>query len=241
MANPDVNDPRPVLRQELSRVFQNQRVVRAFEKIFDLVPPEFINQQNQIDTINLIAELGTAQANVAVDAVMRLASAIETLAMAPPPQPVLTAPPTALVGLTAINGSAETAMPSDAAPALNQAIVAIWTALHTFAAAGNKVAQFDSTGETYVEWKKNAVHKAYLGLASAIFGGGSDNDYAIDATTGNIRLGTGGVEAGRFDQSAVADDTRFLVYDVTAGTVVRVTRGAANSGGAGFRLLRVPN
>lgn len=45
------NDPRPVLRQELSRIFKNQRVIRAFEKIFDLVPPEFINQQDQIDDL----------------------------------------------------------------------------------------------------------------------------------------------------------------------------------------------
>lgn len=43
------------------------------------------------------------------------------------------------------------------------------------------------------------------------------------------------------DQSSTADDTRLLVWDVTAGALVRVTRGAANSGGAGFRLLRVPN
>lgn len=47
-------DPRPVLRQELARVFKNQRVVRAFEKIFDLIPPEFINQQEQIDEIFLL-------------------------------------------------------------------------------------------------------------------------------------------------------------------------------------------
>lgn len=44
-------DPRPVLRQELARVFKNPRIVRAFEKIFDLIPPEFINQQAQIDVL----------------------------------------------------------------------------------------------------------------------------------------------------------------------------------------------
>lgn len=40
--------------------------------------------------------------------------------------------PTALVGLTAINGTATTAMRSDAAPALNQAIIPTWTGAHTF-------------------------------------------------------------------------------------------------------------
>ena len=54
----DINDPRPVLRQELARVFKNQRVIRAFEKIFDLIPPEFIDQQQQIDDLSaLITEL----------------------------------------------------------------------------------------------------------------------------------------------------------------------------------------
>jgi hypothetical protein len=48
------NDPRPVLRQELARVFKNQRVIRAFEKIFDLIPPEFNNQQDQIDQLFII-------------------------------------------------------------------------------------------------------------------------------------------------------------------------------------------
>lgn len=41
--------------------------------------------------------------------------------------------------------------------------------------------------------------------------------------------------------SATADDTDLLLWDVTAGTLKRVTRGAADSGGAGFRLLRVAN
>jgi len=40
--------------------------------------------------------------------------------------------PTALVGLTPINGTATTAMRSDAAPALDQSIAPTWTAKHTF-------------------------------------------------------------------------------------------------------------
>jgi hypothetical protein len=48
-------------------------------------------------------------------------------------------------------------------------------------------------------------------------------------------------QVAKFDNSTTADDTRFLVYDVSAGALVRVTRGASGSGGVGFRLLRVPN
>lgn len=56
-----------------------------------------------------------------------------------------------------------------------------------------------------------------------------------------LGFATGGVERARLDASATADDTALLLYDVTAGSVKRVSRGAADSGGAGFRLLRVPN
>lgn len=44
----------------------------------------------------------------------------------------LFANPTASVGLTAVNGSASTAMRSDAAPALDQGITPTWTGTHTF-------------------------------------------------------------------------------------------------------------
>lgn len=59
--------------------------------------------------------------------------------------------------------------------------------------------------------------------------------------SGVIQLVVNGVEVARADASAVAADTRLLVYDVTAAALVRVTRGAVDSGGAGFRVLRIPN
>lgn len=40
--------------------------------------------------------------------------------------------PTAVIGLNAINGTAITAMRSDAAPAISQSIIPTWTGLHTF-------------------------------------------------------------------------------------------------------------
>ncbi|MDQ7778188.1 MAG: hypothetical protein RDV41_00570, partial [Planctomycetota bacterium] len=45
------------------------------------------------------------------------------------------ADPTATIGLSAVNGSATTAMRSDAAPALSQAIIPTWTGTHTFSNA----------------------------------------------------------------------------------------------------------
>lgn len=49
------------------------------------------------------------------------------------------------------------------------------------------------------------------------------------------------VDAAQFDASKTSGDTRFLLYDVTAGTMKRVTLGAADSGGTGFKVLRVAN
>lgn len=68
-------------------------------------------------------------------------------------------------------------------------------------------------------------------------------DFEIRAQdSGNLNFYAGaGVAAARFDPSAVADDTRLLVFDVTAAVLKRVSRGAVDSGGVGFRLLRIPN
>lgn len=48
-------------------------------------------------------------------------------------------------------------------------------------------------------------------------------------------------DAAEFDDSTTAGDTRFLLYDVDNGILERVTVGAADSGGAGFKVLRIPN
>lgn len=54
--------------------------------------------------------------------------------------------PSASIGLSAVNGSASTAMRSDAAPALSQSIVPSWTGIHTFtsASAGARIVLQDS-------------------------------------------------------------------------------------------------
>lgn len=45
----------------------------------------------------------------------------------------------------------------------------------------------------------------------------------------------------RVSYSATADDTYLMLFDVNSGTIKRVVVGAVDSGGAGFRLLRVVN
>lgn len=44
-----------------------------------------------------------------------------------------------------------------------------------------------------------------------------------------------------FDMDTTAGNTRFLIYDVDNATLERVSVGAADSGGGGFKVLRIPN
>ena len=43
------------------------------------------------------------------------------------------------------------------------------------------------------------------------------------------------------DADATATNARLLVYDVDSGALARVSVGANDSGGSGFKLLRIPN
>ncbi len=63
-------------------------------------------------------------------------------------------------------------------------------------------------------------------------GGGSSNSIYVqaDSATNLCRFHAGS-----------AGETRFSVYDETAGSFRRVSIGAADSGGTGFRYLRIPN
>jgi len=72
-------------------------------------------------------------------------------------------------------------------------------------------------------------------------GNGSGDTYISESSANIMDLAAGGGISGQFDASAVANNTRFLVYDVTAAALRRVTIGANDSGGAGFRVLRIPN
>lgn len=74
----------------------------------------------------------------------------------------------------------------------------------------------------------------------------ASNVMTVDRTAGSIDsitfgVGPNSVSVGRFDANATSGETRFMLYDVSAGTMVRVSRGNVDSGGAGFRVLRVPN
>lgn len=87
--------------------------------------------------------------------------------------------PTGTIGLTANNGTAATAMRSDATPALSQAIVPTWTGLHKFAAGMTITGGSSATGSIWYDVNHG------LNLRGATAG---TNDFALRAAAGTLLM-----------------------------------------------------
>lgn len=97
--------------------------------------------------------------------------------------------PSALVGLTAINGTATTAMRSDGAPAIDQGITPTWTHTHTFTGAGTGIgisfhnavgiAWQDTGGGQNVELQLFSDNQVYL------------DNHSVGSPGINLRVGSG--------------------------------------------------
>ena len=76
-----------------------------------------------------------------------------------------------------------------------------------------------------------------------LVGGGDPNiDAEIESKgSGRVKLMPGNGSGVEADNSVVAGNTRLLIFDVDNNTVERVSVGIADSGGAGFKSLRIPN
>jgi hypothetical protein len=68
-----------------------------------------------------------------------------------------------------------------------------------------------------------------------------DDNTGIGGEINQVSIITNGSESIRIDTDTTAGNTRFMLYDVDNATLERVTVGAADSGGAGFKVLRIPN
>jgi hypothetical protein len=81
-----------------------------------------------------------------------------------------------------------------------------------------------------------------LSTAVGIYSLASDTNLYLNVPTArSVRARVNGNDVGIFDDSATAGHTRFMIYDVDNATLERVTVGAADSGGTGFKVLRIPN
>ncbi len=80
------------------------------------------------------------------------------------------------------------------------------------------------------------------GYIDLISGGASIAPAASNLRTSIHTQSSGGTtEIARFDDNATAGNTRFMIYDVDNGMLQRVSVGSADSGGVGFKALRIPN
>jgi hypothetical protein len=66
-------------------------------------------------------------------------------------------------------------------------------------------------------------------------------ELVFNDVTHAMRFLVDSVESAKIDASAVAGDTRFMLYDVDTATLQRVSVGVADSGGVGYKVLRIPN
>ena len=128
--------------------------------------------------------------------------------------------PTATIGLTATNGSATTAMRSDAAPALSQSISPTWTASHTFAAtmtAREIDPQADNTydlGTTSARWKtvhvgpgSVVVHNDTSNTNKATFGFTGSTAQIVTNSATPLLLSVGGTNGLTMNTSGILGAT----------------------------------
>ena len=159
---------------------------------------------------------------------------------------VVSANPTASLGLTAINGSATSFMRSDAAPALDVTIVPTWTGAHIWSAAAtfNSTASFtgavtftSTTNPTINDGAGNQFAVGFRGLPQNAKTGA----YVVTVTDAgkSIPITTGGVTV---NASIFSAGDAFTIYNnsgssqtVTAGT--NVTFRLAGTATTGNRTL----
>lgn len=68
------------------------------------------------------------------------------------------------------------------------------------------------------------------------------NRFTIEQNGGGFGFSMGGHTVARIDSSdGTPGETGLMLWDLDNGTVERVTVGAPNSGGAGYKVLRIPN
>ena len=79
-------NPRPLNRSELAKFLPDQRAIRAFEQLFDLIPEDLLALLAEIDETKLSAGNATSSANEALAQLTRMADALDILAKAPPVQ-----------------------------------------------------------------------------------------------------------------------------------------------------------
>lgn len=149
--------------------------------------------------------------------------------------------PTGTVGLTTVNGTATTAMRSDAAPALSQAIAPTWTGVHTYSnnilTSANNTYNIGSIANNFNTIYSNGfLSNTQLTLNtintnSISFQIGSVEKFRIFASTGNVTINTAGTDNGtdklQVSGSIISSVHRFA--GATSGIISILPQAAAGT------------
>ena len=146
------------------------------------------------------------------------------------------ADPTVSVGLTAINGSANTFMRSDAAPALDVSISPVWTGVHKY--VGGAPLVFDgATGGTFTTTinitDPTADRTITIPNASIILAGTNINNSFSTGQTFNVGVSLG---SATYLAAAAVNNTTGVGANMTTGAIAGVTvsnRGTSLTGTSG--------
>ena len=96
---------------------------------------------------------------------------------------------------------------------------------------------------TTLDMQDNRITTLAVGstASAAIQPGGDANTGIIFPAADQCGITAGGSENFRVDNNSTAGNVRIFVYDVDNATLERVSVGIADSGGTGFKVLRIPN
>lgn len=128
--------------------------------------------------------------------------------------------PSATIGLTAVNGTAASAMRSDGAPALSQAIVPTWSGLHTF--SGGIIVPTRSPGDNTT----NAASTAFVVAGFATSGANPSATVGLTAVNGSALSAMRSDGAPALSQSIVPTWTGLHTFN---GGIIVPTRTLGDS------------
>lgn len=116
-----------------------------------------------------------------------------------------------------------------------------WSDVHLYRSGANSLG-FSANNQVRMLMNTGGLRLAIAGSAGTPSARlNSNNTGLFSDVAGAVQLSASGVESVRADDDATAGNTRLMIYDVDNATLERVTVGAADSGGAGFKVLRIPN
>jgi hypothetical protein len=104
---------------------------------------------------------------------------------------------------------------------------------------GGKQFTFD-TAAAMLYFNKHTNNNNTIGVTAGALGVKSAASLLLNGVT-NVGLQYNGTTVAVFDGNATAGQTRMYIWDVDNGQLERVSVGAADSGGSGYKVLRIPN